>query len=184
MVLRQRFWIDSNVQGVLIGRFVIYWAVGVLYLALGNLGFQYNQNPEYSFERHFAELFGQVWPWIPSLILFLPLVLFDVIRLSNLFVGPIYRLRNHLTKLMNEPDCHPLTFREDDYWQDLAEPVNMLQLKIMQMQLKIAQYEDQLTSQDNAKAAEPSSESAQPSAPLQISPEDLAALQEMSKAVR
>ena len=144
MVLRERFWIDSSVQGVLVGRIVLYWFVAVLYLLLSCVCSQYYANPTWSFSEHTTSLIDQVWPWVPSVVLFLPLVACDLIRVSNLFVGPVYRLRLHLGKLLKTPDCGPLTFRDDDYWQDLIEPVNALQLEIMKLHLRVAELDEEL----------------------------------------
>lgn len=137
MVLRQQVWVDRSVQGVLIGRIVLYWFVGIAYLGLGSACYQYYQHPNFSFGKHASVLFNQFWPWMPSLILFLPLVIFDIARLSNLFAGPIYRLRVHLAELNEDPTCRPLKFRDDDYWQDLAEPIHNLQATIVGLQSEV-----------------------------------------------
>ena len=144
MLVRQRFWIDDNVQGVLIGRVILYWTIGVLYVVLGTTFFQYYQHPNWSFVRHIQALFTQFWPWMPSLILFVPLVIHDINKLSNLFVGPIYRLRMHLAELTANPECRELTFREDDYWQDLAGPINHLQIEILALRAELAEAKSQL----------------------------------------
>ncbi len=138
MALRQKVWIDGEVQGVLVGRVLIYWAFAMLYVGLGTICFQYYANPEWSVQQHASFLFSQFWPWIPSAILCLPLVVFDVIRLSNLFVGPVYRLRNHLLELNADPNCTPIKFRSDDYWQDLAEPIHRLQFEILSLRAELA----------------------------------------------
>ena len=131
MVLRQRFWIDRRVQGVLIGRVILYWIVAVTYVGLGAACSQFYEHPTWSTTKHATELFAQAWPWIPSLILFVPLVMYDIVRLSNLFAGPIYRLKQHLAELSHDASCRPLSFREDDYWKELAEPINALQTEIL-----------------------------------------------------
>ena len=133
MALRQRMWIDHSVQGSLIGRVVIYWVFGLIYLGLGSACFQYYQHPTWSVSKHLGSFASQCGPWLPFLILIVPLVIFDVVRLSNQFAGPVFRLRRQLRNLVSDPDCAPLTFREDDYWRDLAEPVNSLQQQIIGM---------------------------------------------------
>lgn len=132
MILRQRMWIDNRVQGVLVGRILIYWAAALTYFGLGSTVFQFYQHPEWTFAEHMVGAFSSIWPLLPSIILFLPLIIFDIVRLSNLFVGPIYRLRAHLIELTADPNCRPLNFREDDYWQDLAEPLHILQQQLLQ----------------------------------------------------
>ncbi len=138
MVLRQKVWIDSSVQGVLIGRIFLYWVSALLYVSLGTACFQYYQYPDWSLTKHTEVLFTQFWPWLPSAILCLPLIIFDIVRLSNLFVGPIYRLRQHLAELNDNPNCRALKFRDDDYWQDLAEPIHCLQAEILTLRSEVA----------------------------------------------
>jgi len=139
MVLRQTVWVDSTVQGVLIGRIVLYWISALLYVTLGSACFQYYQHPDWTVAEHVAALFSQFWPWIPSAVLCLPLVVFDVVRLSNHFVGPIYRLRQHLMEICEDPHCRALKFRDDDYWQDLAEPTHCLQAELLTLRSEVAQ---------------------------------------------
>ncbi len=133
MTLRQKVWIDKSVQGVLMGRVILYWLTGVLYVVIGVACFQYNQNPSWTMVEHGQEFFNQIWPWLPTAILVLPLAIYDVVRLSNLFVGPIYRLRKQFVALRNDIACAPLKFREDDYWCDLTAPVNDLQAEILRL---------------------------------------------------
>jgi hypothetical protein len=152
MVLRQKVWVDCRVQGVLIGRIILYWALALMYVGLGSACFQYYQHPDRSFGGHASQLFTQIWPWLPSVILFLPLVVFDVVRLSSLFVGPVYRLRNHLIELNDDPGCRPLNFREEDYWQDLVEPVHCLQAEILNLRAEVASLQQALTASKDADA--------------------------------
>ena len=159
MVLRQKVWIDCRVQGVLIGRIILYWSLALTYVGLGSACFEYYQNPDRSFGGHASQLFAQIWPWLPSVILFLPLVIFDVVRLSNLFVGPIYRLRNHLNDLNEDPDCRPLNFREDDYWQELVEPVHCLQAEILNLRAEVARLLESAAEKESVAAGESMAES-------------------------
>jgi hypothetical protein len=69
--------------------------------------------------------------------LLLPLVIFDIVRLSNRFVGPVYRLRMHLAQLKQNSNTHPLNFRDDDYWQQLAQPINELQQRILVLEQQV-----------------------------------------------
>lgn len=137
-------------QGVLIGRVILYWCCAMAHLGLGVAFFQYYEHPEWSIGEHVGELLGQVGPWLPSVFLILPLVIFDVVRLSNLFVGPIYRLRQHLNELQEDKDCQPLKFREDDYWQDLADPINSLQAEILELRNELARHHDQASGPEHA----------------------------------
>ena len=156
MTTREHFWVDRPVQGVLIGRVLVYWGIGVTYLAVSAAFYQYYQNPELSIGQHLSMLAAQFGPWIPSVVLILPLVMFDIVRLSNLFVGPIYRLRKHLDTLADNPDCPPLRFRDGDYWHDLAAPINCMQLEVINLRKENIQLKRQL--ELKARAAQESGE--------------------------
>lgn len=148
MALRQRVWIDRNVQGALVIRVILYWVIAAIYLVGGMACSQFYSHPSWTASQHFSKLYGEIWPWAPTAILILPLVIFDVIRLSNWFVGPIYRLRQHLQLLINDSYCRGLAFRDDDYWRDLAQPINVLQAEIVRLKAEIATLQSQLAATD------------------------------------
>ena len=70
-----------------------------------------------------------VWDLLPALLgalLVLPLVIVDVLRLSNRFVGPIWNLRNALKRTELGDPVPPVPRRPADFWPDLLERVNRL----------------------------------------------------------
>ena len=138
MVLRQKVWIDFNVQGVLVGRILLYWFGVALYFGISLSCYQWMEYPDLTTGEHAQAIFEQIWPCLPSYILLLPLVIFDMVRLSNRFVGPVYRLRMHLGRLNANASTYALNFRDDDYWQQLAEPINQLQRTILSLEKEVA----------------------------------------------
>ncbi|RMF36972.1 MAG: hypothetical protein D6753_18460 [Planctomycetota bacterium] len=126
---------------MLVGRVVIYWLAGVAYLGLGIAFFEFLSDNDLTTAERFRSFAGQFLLWLPSLVLLLPLAIFDVVRVSHLFAGPIYRLRMHLASLAEDSDCRPLSFRADDYWQELADPINALQDKIQSLKQRVAELE-------------------------------------------
>ncbi len=141
MALRQQVWVDKRVQGVLVGRVVLYWFCALLYVGVGSACFQYNQNPEWTLAKHAQVLFGQIWPWLPTAIMLLPLAIYDVVRLSNLFAGPVFRLRKQFAALREDIACPPLLFREEDYWSDLAAPINDMQAEILRLRTGVIELQ-------------------------------------------
>lgn len=137
MVMRQQVWIDRHVQGVLVGRVLLYWSGILIYFGLSIGCFHWWQNPEWTLSEHLWAMFEQVAPCLPTLLLLLPLVVFDIVRLSNRFAGPVYRLRKHLTDLSQNSQTSPLHFRDEDYWQQLAEPINLLQQKLLVLEQQV-----------------------------------------------
>ncbi|GIW99558.1 MAG: hypothetical protein KatS3mg111_2891 [Pirellulaceae bacterium] len=152
--MRKKIWIDGPVQGVLVGRVVVYWVAGMLYLGLGLFFSEFFSEVERPAGERVAAFFSHFLLWIPSLVLLLPLVIFDVVRLSHLFAGPIYRLRLHLKALAQDLHCKPLRFRDDDCWQDLALPVNEVHKRMLLLNERVKELEAQLLVEKLKKAAD------------------------------
>jgi hypothetical protein len=142
MTFRRKVWIDARIQGVLVGRIVIYWTAAVLYLGIGIAVSQYCDQPEWTIAEHWQAWLAVTGPWIPSTCLLLPLVIYDIIRTSHAFTGPIIRVRQQLAKLAQNPNCTPLVLRQDDYWQDLITPVNTLQNQILSLHMALQKLRD------------------------------------------
>lgn len=137
MKARRQILVNWHLQGIWVGRVVIYWSATMLYFGLTLAVSQYCENPEWSFSEHFSVWLSTVAPWLPSAALILPLVIYDVLRLSHQFVGPVVRLRNQLTKIVKNANCTPFLLRADDYWHDLIEPMNDMQNYVLSLQLEL-----------------------------------------------
>lgn len=62
--------------------------------------------------------------------LLMPLVLYDVVRLSHKFAGPMVRLRNSMKRCAAGQAVEPVHFREGDFWQEIADSFNAIQARI------------------------------------------------------
>ncbi|MCA9193063.1 MAG: hypothetical protein KDB03_14915 [Planctomycetales bacterium] len=160
MALRQQYWVDRPVQLILVLRVSLYWLLGFVSVAIAAASYQYNKHPNWSYAEHSRQLFEAFWPWLPTVLLVLPLVMFDIIRLSNSFVGPIYRLRRHLDKLIENPTSPALSFRHGDYWQDIALPINLLQGEIIRLRQELAYFHElaSAASADTQQVTDPDSD--------------------------
>jgi hypothetical protein len=136
---------------------LIYWVSVVIYFGLTIAVSQHIDHPEWTRGEHIQHWLSQVWPWIPSALLILPLVVFDMIRLSHSFVGPIVRIRYQLAKLLANPNCTPVVLRVDDYWQDLSVQINDLQNNLLSLHVALKKqremYEADRLAQSNAEAS-------------------------------
>jgi nitrogen fixation/metabolism regulation signal transduction histidine kinase len=72
----------------------------------------------------FTLLFRHYGPVFVATLILLPLVIVDTLRLTNRFVGPVYRLRRALQEAADGKLNRPLKFRDDDFWRDVAEDFN------------------------------------------------------------
>ena len=59
-----------------------------------------------------------------------PAFIYDTIKLSNRFVGPILRLKNSVRSVADGKPVSPLKFRGGDFWHELADDFNRLNEKL------------------------------------------------------
>lgn len=121
---RTKLLVDAPLQGALLCRVVMYWMVCLLVmLALVALQTAWSSEqvgwPVLS--GRIAVAFGPAM--IASLVL-LPLVLFDALRFSHRFAGPLHRLTRELERLADGHTPGPVVFRKNDYWTGLATQFN------------------------------------------------------------
>ncbi|MGD9646839.1 MAG: hypothetical protein AB7U73_14080 [Pirellulales bacterium] len=124
---RSRLLIEPGVQLSLVRHVVCYWLCTVVTLELLNLTRQIAIGPERA--SFWAYLFNE--DLMQSLIrlaigsvLVLPLVIWDMLKLSNRFAGPIYRMRRTLRAVANNQEVENVRLRDGDFWSDFAEELN------------------------------------------------------------
>ena len=113
-------------------RFVGYWIVclTVMFSLLAAFPimlavcFPFGQRP--TLTQIMVDSWSMFWPAALASLLILPAVLWDLTRMSNRFVGPIYRLRRSMRELREGKEIEPVKFREGDFWYDFAEDFNHL----------------------------------------------------------
>ena len=127
---RTIFYIDRKVQGSLLARTAIYWMFTLFSMSLMLICWNAFTGPKVRFIDLVADLFDRYGPALLASLVLLPIVLMDVLRLSNRFVGPVSRLRAGLKDLAQGKLVKPLNFRDDDYWRDLAVDFNEVAARV------------------------------------------------------
>jgi len=122
---RKRYLVDSSVQFSLVRRIVLHWFVFVaLFLGLVvavEAGFR---GPGISLSQVIQQTLEKYAMPLILMIGLLPVFLYDTIKLSNRFAGPICRLRKGLSALAQCQETAELRFRKGDFWGDLADDFN------------------------------------------------------------
>lgn len=118
--------IDPKVQVPLLCRVTFYWLVsltlmGLLIAIQIGLG-----SPNASFGVRMTRMVVSFGPALITSVLLLPLLLFDCVRFSNRFAGPMHRLRREFARLADTGEADRLHFREGDFWKDLADQYNRI----------------------------------------------------------
>jgi len=131
---RRRFFVDPQVQGALILRVVLYWVVCLVTVTLMLLCWRIATGPARLFYTHFDDMWFHYGPAMVASCILLPLLVVDIVRLSNRFVGPLVRLRRAMRALARGEHVEPVSFREGDFWLEFAQEFNALLARVERQQ--------------------------------------------------
>jgi hypothetical protein len=146
---RRIYFVDKKVQGALILRAIRYWMISIAVVgSLTLLGWMLITPGIGALIRLRDEL-----PWLldglcvglgMSLVV-LPVILYDLMKMSNRFVGPMFRLHTALKQAAAGERVKPIHFRDNDYWQDVAQAFNQLNARLESFENKETQPETELS---------------------------------------
>ncbi|MEN6458706.1 MAG: hypothetical protein ABFC63_07225 [Thermoguttaceae bacterium] len=149
--LRKRWYVDSRTQGALVFRITAYWLLGVVGVVLMTVAWGGGLCPG-SFSSRLVDMWPFYGPAVLVLLLLLPLLLVDIIRFSNRFVGPMLRLQRVMRQLGRGEYTEPIEFRGKDLWREFADAFNAVaahaqgSVGIFEEETSDAEHEDQLLS--------------------------------------
>lgn len=123
---RLKLFVDPKVQAPLLRRVAFYWIVSLVLMSLLACIQIGMSSPSASFGLKLSRVLMAFGPSLITAVLILPLVLVDCIRYSNRFAGPMHRLMKHAKQLADTGQAEPITFREGDFWYDLADQFNRI----------------------------------------------------------
>lgn len=126
-IKRRKHYVDRKVQGALLRQTVFHWLLVLsVTLFLVFLLQVLTGGPFRSWSYHVGQVWSRYAPFIVALVVIIPPVVYDSLRLSHRFVGPIYRLRSAMHELAGGGSAEPIHFRKHDFWQDLADDYNLI----------------------------------------------------------
>jgi hypothetical protein len=126
---RKQLFVDPKVQGALVLRVLLYWVVCLITITLMLLCWSILRTPR-MFYTHLDDMWFHYGPAMIASFLLLPMVVVDVIRVSNHFAGPLVRLRRSMRALARGEHVKPVKFREGDFWQEFAEEFNAVAARV------------------------------------------------------
>ena len=121
---RTQLFVDRELQGQLLLRAIAYWFFGVLGMTLLVAYWQLHLRKPIAFDITKIEFWKSFGPIILLSLGFVPVLAFDLIRLSHRAVGPLVRIRNGLQEMALGRVPTPLNVRADDYWKGLCDDYN------------------------------------------------------------
>ena len=142
---RKQNFVDSSVQGALLRRIFFHWCTFffVALVAIVLMQTLLGDPAKTVVERIKFELGEFVIIGMILLALF-PAFMLDTIRFSNRFVGPIVRLRRHIRELGSQNNTDHCTFRDTDFWTEVAVEYNCVADLVKSQQEEIDSLKKQL----------------------------------------
>ncbi|MGV3484563.1 MAG: hypothetical protein ACO1RT_09110 [Planctomycetaceae bacterium] len=124
---RARSFVDPEVQGGLLKKIAVHWtllfAVNALALVIWVRLFE---QPEASWATTFGDCVRRFLPFFVITILLIPAFIWDTLKITSRFAGPVLRLRAALANAAQGREVTPLKFRNNDFWQEIADDFNTL----------------------------------------------------------
>lgn len=127
---RRKYYVDKKVQGALLIRAARYWVLSITVVsALTILGWLF-WSPGIAvliqLREQLPSLLGTVLVALMASLVVLPVILLDLVRMTNRFVGPMLRLRRSMRQAAAGEKVAPVKFRGGDYWEGFADDFNLL----------------------------------------------------------
>ena len=122
---RRKFLVDYDVQGALAARTAFYW-IGCTAMTIGVAALLKLVSGRTGLQTPYADLWGLCRPIAIASLLLMPVIVYDMVQLSNRMAGPIMRLRRAMRQLAQGDPVDTLSFRDNDFWREMAGEFNAL----------------------------------------------------------
>jgi hypothetical protein len=123
---RRQYFVDRKVQGALLYQACMYWLLALVVIFLGLLGWQMLRLSPRPLNAHLKGMWHQYAVVVVILGILGPVFIYDMVRLTNRFAGPMLRLRSGLERLAQGERVEPIVFRKGDFWYEIAEAFNTI----------------------------------------------------------
>ena len=126
---RSRTLVDPEVQGGLLRKMTLHWLVFFACNAVAlAIWLRLFERPDVGWGETFVETGKRFLPFFIITLALIPAFVWDTVKLTHRFAGPILRLRSTLSELRQGRTVEPLHFRTGDYWQEIADDFNAVVL--------------------------------------------------------
>jgi len=122
---RSKVLIDSEVQGGILRKLALHWVVFFVCNAIAlTIWIRLFEQPDVNWSQTVGDTVRRFLPFFVVTLALIPAFVWDTMKLTNRFAGPIHRLRIALADASEGRVVTPLRFRTNDYWKEIAENFN------------------------------------------------------------
>ncbi|MCC9603940.1 hypothetical protein LOC67_25595 [Stieleria sp. JC731] len=122
---RSRTYVDAEVQGSLLRRVAFHW---ILFFICNTFALmcwiRLFEQPDAEWGQTFGDTVRRFLPFFIITMAMIPAFVWDTLKLSHRFAGPMVRLRNTLKDIKAGRSVPPLKFRDNDFWHEIASNFN------------------------------------------------------------
>jgi len=122
---RARSFVDPEVQGGLLRKIAFHW---ILLFVVNSISLvvwvRMFEQPEASWGATFTDCIERFLPFFVISALLIPAFVWDTLKITHRFAGPILRFRSALSAAAKGQEVEPLNFRNNDFWQEIASDFN------------------------------------------------------------
>ncbi|MFN7875102.1 MAG: hypothetical protein ACK5PB_07295 [Pirellula sp.] len=130
---RNKLFVDAPVQMMLVTRVLCHWVVFFTLFFLTLLTIEYFlRDPSVTLVDCMKIVLTKHAIVVVLSLTLLPVFLYDTIKMSHRFAGPIYRFRKSLKTLAEGQVVEEISFRGKDFWSDLSSDFNRVAKKLNQ----------------------------------------------------
>ena len=123
---RSKSLVDPEVQGSVLRKIAIHWFILFLCNSLALVMWvRLFEQPDALWSETLRECFYRYLPFFVVTFALVPAFVWDTLKLTNRFAGPILRLRQALAESAQGRAVAPLHFRQNDFWREIAENFNI-----------------------------------------------------------
>jgi hypothetical protein len=140
---RRRLTVNSAVQWALVRRILCHWVyflvltAALLPIWVAVMSWDIVGAP-FGLRDAVAIGWERTVPMIVFFIAAAPMIAYDVLKLSNRFVGPVYRLHKSIKSLAAGEETPPIRLRAGDFWKDVIADFNVLAEQVASMRKREA----------------------------------------------
>jgi hypothetical protein len=131
------FFVDPKVQGAFLARILLYWFLCLVASGTALVAWMLMTGGPRVLFQPLAEFWPQFAPAVVVSSLMLPILMFDCVRLTNRFAGPVFRVRREMHNLANGTPTHSIHLRTGDFWVEFAAEFNAVRDRVILLEERL-----------------------------------------------